>query len=246
MDDDNHLLADTLNARTMSLAEEQGVDIMTICGTCQGVMRTAQQKMDRDPKYKDKINAHLKKDTGRVYQGKVKIKHFYQVIHENYGLENLAARVTNKLTGLKVAPFYGCYVLRPHEYSDTKTPDRPDYLEKMISIVGATAVDYPEKLKCCGFPILMPNKTNSLQLSGNAIVGAIKAGADCIVTPCPLCHLNMDSYQPEIESMLERKLSLPILHYPQLLSLALGATLDDIKAFTHIVRPNQALHEVVD
>ena len=246
MDDDNHLLADALNARTFSLAEAGGLDIMTICGTCQGVLRTAQLKMDRDPKYKAKVNAHLHKDTGRTYAGKVKIKHFYQIIHEDYGLDNLAARVTTKLAGLRVAPFYGCYVLRPHEYTDTKVPDRPDYLEKMISVVGATPVDYPEKQKCCGFPVLMPNKMNSLQLSGNAIVGAIKAGADCIVTPCPLCHLNMDSYQPEIEAVLERKLGLPILHYPQLLALALGATLDDVKANTHIVPPNKALHEAAD
>lgn len=246
LDDDNHFLADTLNARTFSLAEERGLDIMTICGTCQGVLRTAQLKMDNNPKYKAKVNEQLKKDTGRVYSGKLKIKHFYQVIHENYGLDKLSARVTNKLTGLKVAPFYGCYVLRPHEFSDVKTPDRPDYLEKMITAVGGTPVDYPEKQKCCGFPILMPNKTNSLQLSGNAILGAIKAGADCIVTPCPLCHLNMDSYQPEIEALLERKLGLPILHYPQLLALALGATLDEVKANTHIVPPNKALHDTID
>ncbi|MBI3793915.1 MAG: CoB--CoM heterodisulfide reductase iron-sulfur subunit B family protein [Nitrospinae bacterium] len=244
MDDDNHFLADTLNARTFSLAEEQGLDIMTICGTCQGVMRTAQTKMDNNPKYKEKVNAQLKADTGRVYAGKVKVKHFYQIVNDEYGLDNLKLRVTRKLSGLKVAPFYGCYVLRPHESSDVKVADKPDYLEKLISAVGGTAVDYPEKQKCCGFPILMANKSNSLQLSGNAIVGAIKAGADCIVTPCPLCHLNMDSYQPEIEGMIGEKLNLPILHYPQLLALALGASLDDIKANTHIVRPNNALKEI--
>jgi succinate dehydrogenase / fumarate reductase cytochrome b subunit len=244
MDEDNPLLAETLNARTFSLAEEQGLDIMTICGTCQGVLRQAQVKMEKNPKHKEKVNEQLKKDTGRTYAGKVKVKHFYQVIHEDYGVENLVSRVTRKLSGLKIAPFYGCYVLRPHEYSDVKVADKPDYLEKLITAVGATPVDYAEKQKCCGFPILMPNKTNSLQLSGNAIVGAINAGADCIVTPCPLCHLNMDSYQPEIEGMLGRKLDLPILHYPQLLALALGASLDDIKANTHIVRPNSALREI--
>ncbi len=242
--EDNPLLADALNARTFALAEEQGLDIMTICGTCQGVMRTAQVKMD-DPKYRDKVNSELKKDTGRTYAGKTKVKHFYQIIHEEYGLNNLALRVTRNLKGLKVAPFYGCYVLRPHEYSDTKVPDRPDYLEKMIGAVGATPIDYPEKQKCCGFPILMTNKVNSLQLSGNAVIGALEAGADCIVTPCPLCHLNMDSYQPEIESMLGRRIGLPILHYPQLVALALGASLDDMKLNTHIVRPNKAMESLI-
>jgi len=242
--EDNPLLGDALNARTLALAEERGMDIMTICGTCQGVMRAAQVKME-DPKYREKVNVELKKDTGRTYAGKTKVKHFYQIINEEYGLENLALRVTRKLKGLKVAPFYGCYVLRPHEYADVKVPDKPDYLEKMIAAIGATPVDYPQKQKCCGFPILMPNKVNSLQLSGNAIMGALEAGADCIVTPCPLCHLNMDSYQPEIESIFERRIGLPILHYPQLLAMALGASLDDVKMNTHIVRPNQALLNIV-
>lgn len=244
--EDNPLLADALNARTFALAEEQGLDIMTICGTCQGVMRTAQIKMDHNPAHKERVNAALKRDTGREYQGKVKVKHFYQIVEEDYGLENVVKRVTRKLSGLKVAPFYGCYVLRPHEYSDTKVPDRPDYLEKMIAAVGATPVDYAEKQKCCGFPILMPNKANALQLSGNAMVGALKAGADVIVTPCPLCHLNMDSYQPEIEEMLDRKINIPILHYPQLIALALGANLDELRMNTHVVLPNEKLLEIVN
>lgn len=242
--EDNPVLADALNARTFALAEERGTDIMTICGTCQGVMRHAQIKMANDPKHMEKVNAELKKDTGRTYAGRVKVKHFYQIIQEDYGLDNLARRVTRKLSGLKVAPFYGCYVLRPHEYSDTKVPDRPDYLEKLIEAVGGTVVDYPQKQKCCGFPILMPNKTNSLQLSGNAILGALEAGADCLMTPCPLCHLNMDSYQPEIETIFERRIGLPILHYPQLVALALGASLDDLKLNTHIVLPNDALKKI--
>ncbi|MBI5178932.1 MAG: CoB--CoM heterodisulfide reductase iron-sulfur subunit B family protein [Nitrospinae bacterium] len=242
--EDNPVLADALNARTFALAEERGTDIMTICGTCQGVLRHAQIKMANDPKHMEKVNTELKKDTGRTYAGRVKVKHFYQIIQEDYGLDNLARRVTRKLSGLKVAPFYGCYVLRPHEYSDTKVPDRPDYLEKLIEAVGGTVVDYPQKQKCCGFPILMPNKTNSLQLSGNAILGALEAGADCLMTPCPLCHLNMDSYQPEIETIFERRIGLPILHYPQLVALALGASLDDLKLNTHIVLPNDALKKI--
>ena len=242
--EDNPMLADTLNARTMSLAEENGLDILTICGTCQGVLRATQKKIDADPKYKDKINENLKKDTGREYKGTVKIKHFYQIIVEDYGLDNLEKRVQKKLTGLKVAPYYGCYVLRPHEEVDLKTPDRPDGLERTIEALGATPVDYPQKQKCCGFPILMANKNNSLQLSGNVIIGALEAGADCIVAPCPLCHLNLDAYQPEIESTFDREMALPILHYPQLLALALGVTLDELKMNTHIVRPTDALKAV--
>lgn len=239
--EDNPRLADTLNARTLSLAEERGLDIMNICGTCQGVIRATQKRLDADPAYKEQINEELKKDTGRVYEGKVKVKHFYEIIEQDYGFDNLKKRLQKKLTGLKVAPFYGCYALRPHDEVDLKVPDRPDSLEKTIEVLGATSVDFPQKQKCCGFPILMSNKTSSLLLSGNAIEGALKAGADCIMTPCPLCHLNMDAYQPEIEPMFEKKMSLPILHYPQLLALALGVSPKELKIDTHIVRPSAAL-----
>ncbi|GMT42039.1 MAG: heterodisulfide reductase [bacterium] len=242
--EDNPLLADGLNARTFALAEERGLDIMTICGTCQGVMRSTQKRMDGDPDYKARINEELVKDTGRTYQGKVTVKHFYQIIEEDYGLDNLEKRLQKKLTGLKVAPFYGCYALRPHEAVDLKIPDRPDSLENTIKILGATPVDYPQKQKCCGFPIIMANKTSSLTLSGNVIEGALETGADCIMSPCPLCHLNLDAYQPEIESMFGRKIPLPILHYPQLIALALGLSLDELGMNTHIVRPNSALEKI--
>lgn len=239
--EDNPLLGDALNARTFALAEELGLDIMTICGTCQGVMRTAQIKMARSQKHMDKVNENLKRDTGRAYAGKVKVKHLFQIIEEDYGLDNLKKRVVRPLAGLKLAPFYGCYLLRPHEYSDVKIPDRPDSLEKAIAAVGGEAVDFPQRQKCCGFPILMPNKVNALQLAGNAIQGATRAGADAIVTPCPLCQLNMDSYQPEMEGMFDGKLDLPVLHYPQLIALALGATAKELRLNTHITRLSDKL-----
>jgi succinate dehydrogenase / fumarate reductase cytochrome b subunit len=125
--------------------------------------------------------------------------------------------------------------------NDLKDPDDPDELETLIEALGATPVVYDDRLRCCGFPIVMMNKTNSLQLSGNAILSAKKAGVDVMATPCPLCHLNLDSYQPEIESRMGVKLEIPILHIPQLVAMALGVPKDDLKLKTHIVRPAGAL-----
>ncbi|MEE8483432.1 MAG: CoB--CoM heterodisulfide reductase iron-sulfur subunit B family protein [Nitrospinota bacterium] len=245
LQEDNHRLGDALNARTFSLAEERGLDIMTICGTCQGVMGSAKKKLDEDPAYKEQINAEIEKDTGRKYRGNVKIKHLYQIIEEDFGLDNLAKRIEKKFEGLKVAPFYGCYALRPHEEVNPKIPDRPDSLDIFIKTIGATPVDYDQKQKCCGFPIMMTNKTNSLTLSGNAIQGAVEAGADCILTPCPLCHLNMDAYMPDVESMFGKSFNIPILHYPQLLALALGATPKELKLKKHIAPMSKRFLEAV-
>jgi succinate dehydrogenase / fumarate reductase cytochrome b subunit len=239
--EDNPMVADILNARTFALAEAQGLDIMNICTTCQGVHRKAQRKLAGDPGYTEKVNAELKKETGREYKGSVKIKHFYEVLLQDYGLDKLKEKVVRPVKGLKVGAFYGCYATRPPEVNDLKDPDDPDELETLIEALGATPVVYDDRLKCCGFPIVMMNKTNSLQLSGNAILSAKKAGVDVMATPCPLCHLNLDSYQPEIESRMGVKLEVPILHIPQLVAMALGVPKDDLKLKTHIVRPAGAL-----
>jgi succinate dehydrogenase / fumarate reductase cytochrome b subunit len=239
--EDNPLVADILNARTFALAEAQGLDIMNICTTCQGVHRKAQRKFEAKPEHKARVNEELKRDSGREYQGKVKVKHFYEVLLQDVGLEKLKEKVVAPLAGLKLGAFYGCYATRPPEVNDLANPDDPDELERLIEALGATPVKYDERLKCCGFPIAMMNKKNSLQLSGNAIVGAKEAGVDAMVTPCPLCHLNLDAYQPEIESRFGRKLGVPILHIPQLVAMALGVPKDALRLKTHIVRPTGAL-----
>jgi succinate dehydrogenase / fumarate reductase cytochrome b subunit len=239
--EDNPMVADILNARTYALAEEQKLDIMNICTTCQGVHRKTQRKLDGNPAYKDRVNEELRRETGREYGGSVKIKHFYEVLLQDIGLEQLRERVVRPLRGLKVGAFYGCYATRPPEVNDLADADDPDELENLILALGATPVKYDERLKCCGFPIMMMNKKNSLQLSGNAVVSAKEAGADLMVTPCPLCHLNLDSYQPEIESRIGMKLEIPILHIPQLVAMALGASKEDLRMQTHIVRPTGAL-----
>ncbi len=239
--EDNPMVADILNARTFALAEAQGLDIMNICGTCQGVHRKAQRKFEKDPAYMERVNAELKKDTGREYKGTVKIKHFYEVLLQEVGLDKLREQVVRPLQGLKVAPFYGCYALRPPEVNDLKDPDDPDELEGLIEALGATPIAYSQRLKCCGFPIMMMNRDNSMQLSGNAVAGAKEAGADVIVTPCPLCHLNMDSYQPQFASKVGQKLGIPILHVPQLVALALGCSQADLQLQKHVVRPTGAL-----
>lgn len=235
--EDNAMVADIINARTFSLAEEAGLDIMNICITCQGVHRKCQTKLANDPEYMARVNEALREATGREYKGTVKIKHFGKILLDDYGLDKLREAVVKPLGSVKAGAFYGCYATRPHEYSDLSDPDDPDEMERIIEAVGATSVDYSARLKCCGFPILMMNKENSLALSGNAISSAKDAGADCVITQCPLCHLNMDAYQPEID----KKLNTPIVHIQQLIGLALGISQSELKMNTHIIRPTGAI-----
>ena len=237
--EDNPMVADIINARTFALAEGRGMTMMNICTTCQGVHRKAQRKLADKPEYMEKVNEALKKETGLEYQGTVKIKHFYEILIQDVGLDKLKEKVVKPLNGLPVAAFYGCYATRPPEVNDLGDPDNPDELESLIEALGGKPVMYDARLKCCGFPILMMNKKNSLQLSGNAISSAKDSGAEAMVTPCPLCHLNLDAYQPEIESQIGKTLEMPILHIPQLVALALGADPADLRISSHIVRPKK-------
>lgn len=229
------LLTDTLNARTFALAEEQNLDLITICSTCQGNLKKSEHNINSDIEYKDKVN-HVLKGGGHQYQGgKIKIKHFSDILATPEGLQLLKEKIKRPLTGLKTAAFYGCYVLRPSELSEYEDPDNPTALEDIFEALGATPVYYESRIKCCGFPIIMMNKDASQAMAGNALIDAVESGANCVVTGCPLCHLSLDSYQPEIESLREKGYSIPILHLPQLVALALGYSPKDIGMDSHIV-----------
>ena len=228
------LLADALNARSFSIAEKQGLDIVTICSTCQGTLKKTEAHLNEDAEYKKKVNDILQ-EGGHQYSGKTRIKHFANILATEEGMARLKERIKKPLTGLKVAAFYGCYVLRPSERSDFENPDNPTGMEDIFAALGATPVYYPSRIKCCGFPIIMMNKNASLDMSGNALLDAIEHGADVVATGCPLCHLSLDSYQPEIEIMQKTKNSIPILHLPQLVALALGYSPDELGMNKHIV-----------
>ena len=235
--EDNVMVSDAVNARTFALAEERGMDIMNICVTCQGVHKKAQTRMAKDQAYTRRINDVLKGETGREYKGQAKVRHFAKIMIEDYGLENLKRQVVKPLENVRAAAFYGCYAVRPHEYSDLRNPDDPDEMERILEAIGAKTVNYAGRLKCCGFPIIMMNKQNSLTLAGAVIRSAKETGADCLVTQCPLCHLNMDAYQPEIDESL----AMPVVHIQQMIGLALGFTRDELGMGTHIISPAGAL-----
>lgn len=228
------MLTDAINARSFALAEEMGLDLITICSTCQGNLKKSECHIDEDAEYKDKIN-HVLKDGGHQYVGgKINIQHFANILATEEGIKRLKEKVVRPLTGLKAAAFYGCYILRPSELSPFENPDHPTALEEIFEICGATPVYYDSSTKCCGFPIIMMNKKASQDMSGNALVDAVESGADCVVTGCPLCHLSLDAYQFEIKKLQEKGYNIPILHLPQIVGLALGYSPRELGMDTHI------------
>jgi len=229
-------LGDALNARTFAMAERMGLTtIMTICSTCQGVMAQANKRLLDDPDYLAEINEELIPE-GLEYTGRIIVKHFAWVLVEEVGLDSLEALVTNPLEDMKIAPFYGCYILRPSDaLGYDENPGRDNYLERIIAACSAEPVNFPGRLSCCGFPIMLINEKNSMAMVGNHTHSAKAAGADAMVTPCPLCHLNLDGQQPKAQALRGEKIGLPILHLPQLIGLSMGISPRELGLNRHIV-----------
>ena len=220
----NPELADALNARTFALAQqaEGTAMMMNICSTCQGAQSECQERLDASAEYRARINETLAEE-GLVYEKGLSNKNFLWLLVEEIGLEELRARVVRPLTDLRVGPFYGCYIVRPiNRLGIDDTHPRDSYLGQVVEALGGTVTDYAGSHKCCGFPIITMNKQASLKQAGRHLGDAVDAGADCVVTPCPLCHLNLDLQQPLAEKVVGRDLGMPVLHLPQLVGLALG------------------------
>ena len=233
----NEFLGDALNARTFAMAEQMGLPVMTICSTCQGVMSQANKRLRDDPAHLAEVNEVLKEE-GLEYKGTAEIKHLLWIMVEDIGIDGLKKKFVRTLPDLKLAPFYGCYIVRPSWALEFDShPGRENSLEALIEAVGATVVDFSGKTRCCGFPILTINEKNSLAMVANHTSEAQNLGADAMVTPCPLCHLNLDSFQPKAASQSGIKIHMPILHLPQMVGLALGFSPKEMGLGRHIVSP---------
>lgn len=234
-------LADTLNARTFALAQQEiakGADfMMNICSTCQGAQGECQERLDANADYRTEINKHLDPE-GLEYERGIANKNFLWVLVEELGLDELASKVVRPLQDLKVGPFYGCYIVRPTDRLgiDAENP-RDTYLEQVIETLGGTVIEYAGAQKCCGFPISLMQKETSFRMAGQNLGDAKDADADCLVTPCPLCHLNLDMQQPVVEKTIGRSLQMPVLHLPQLVGLALGLEPKELGLNKHVVKP---------
>jgi succinate dehydrogenase / fumarate reductase cytochrome b subunit len=241
----NQELADTLNARTFALAEQEiagGAEMMmNICSTCQGAQSECQERLDANREYREHVNETLAGESLRYEKGIVN-KHFLWLMVEEIGLDAIKAKVTRPLTDLRVGPFYGCYIVRPTtRLGIDRDHPRDTYLHQLITALGGTVVDYAGQYKCCGFPIITMNKEASLKQAGRHLGDAVDAEADCLVTPCPLCHLNLDLQQPLAERVVGRALDMPVLHLPQLVGLALGLEPKELGFGKHIVKPSSVI-----
>ena len=221
----SHLLSLSLGARNLALAEQIEPDgqILVPCSACYLNLKKAQDKLVSDATCRDQINEALSAVALKA-SGHVKVRHLLDVLFVDLGADRLAQRISRSLSGLTVAPYYGCQCLRPYvEFDD---PEQPVSMQPLIEATGAAVFDWDMGARCCGAALVSTRPDDGLKRV-TAILKAAK-GADLIVTVCPMCQMNLDAWQAKASQTTGRDLSITVLYLPQLLGLAMGLTADQL------------------
>jgi heterodisulfide reductase subunit B len=227
LDPVDHDLMLTLAARNLCIAEKQGLNIITLCPGCAGTLRKVNKMLKEDKKMREKVNEYLKQ-IGYEFKGTVQVKHLMQVLAEDVGFEKIKNAVQRPLAKLSVAEHNGCHVLRPVKYIGFDDPENPIVLKKLIEATGAKCLDYMDETECCGAPIVGVNDQIPLQLTREKLGHIKDVGAKMLITVCPFCHMMFDTNQLRIERLFSETYGIPVLHYPQLLGLAMGFTPEEL------------------
>jgi heterodisulfide reductase subunit B len=232
----NELTYLSMAARVISMAEDLKLDLMVVCNGCNGSLFRANRKLKQNPELKDEVNEILA-DFDREFKGTIDVKHYVKVLWEEVGVDEIKKKVVNPLN-VKVAAHYGCHLLRPSEEIRFDNPKEPVSLDQLIEATGAKSIDYFDKSLCCGGYVLAADQKVAYAMTGEKLKNVKKAGADIMVTTCPFCNVMYDANQRAVEGELQEKFGIPVLHYPQLLGLAMGFDARDLALEQNRVRVN--------
>lgn len=215
----SYLLSMVLPARNLALAEKTGIaaDMLVPCSACYLNLKKVEDQSSEDGRLLDQINQALGEEN-LTYQNHIRPRHLLDILATDIGAERVARKVKRELTGVRVAPYYGCQALRPYEEFDD--PQFPTTMEPLIEALGAEVHPWQMGAKCCGAGLMTTKKPVALTRVGELLAAA--KGADCIVTICPMCQMNLDSFQSKVSRNAGENLGLSVLYLPQLMGLALG------------------------
>jgi heterodisulfide reductase subunit B len=234
----DELLATVLCARNLAIAEKDDLDIVAPCSGCYKNLYFTRDHLKEDPMLAEHINDALKEDD-LDFKGNIRVRHLLEVFAEDVGLDEVRKRVTRPLNGLKVAPYYGCQLVRPRKADEDV--EQPTIFENLLAAIGAKPVDFPMRLRCCGGSLIVTNRKAALSLVRNLLQNAADAGADVIATICPLCQINVECYQTQINKEFGTEFSIPVMFFSQLLGLALGASARKLGIGREFVSPDPVL-----
>jgi len=215
----DELLAYTLCARNLAIAEKTGLDVVAPCSACYKNMYFTVAHLKKDPDLAEHVNFALEEDDLH-FTGDINVKHLIEVFCQDVGPEQLKSKVTKPLTGVRVAPYYGCQIVRPQK--EKEDVEQPQFFEDMLSAIGATPVNYPLKMRCCGGSLMISSRTAALSMVRNLLQSAVDSQATVIATACPMCQVNLECYQQQVNQEFGTNFSMPILYFTQLVGFAMG------------------------
>ena len=216
----NPLPAYSLVARNLALVPNGLTDLVAPCSACYLNLYKTDHNMGLYTQLSKDVNAALAEAKLSYTAGRVKVRHALDILVNDVGCERIAAHVKRPLRGLRLAPYYGCLIVRPaHGFDD---PEYPETLDRLLEALGATVVDFPLKAACCGGHIPQINPETAFTLIQELVATAVRKNADAIVTLCPMCQLNLDGYQSQANAQFNSNYSVPVLYFTQMMGLAFG------------------------
>jgi heterodisulfide reductase subunit B len=238
----DQIMGFALAARNLVLAEQMGLDILAPCAACYAVLKKANNYFKDDPKVEKEVNEALAV-AGLKYKGGAKVRHLLDILVNDFEPSEITDKIVNNLKGMKLAPYYGCMVVRPTPSFDD--PWQPTSMDKLLTSLGANVVDYQLKTKCCGGTFISTHEEIALRLVHNLLRNAIDNGADAIVCICPLCQFNLDNYQDKISKIYEDNSRIPIIYLSQIMGIAFGLKPEELGLHKHAVQFDQVLANYV-
>jgi heterodisulfide reductase subunit B len=235
------LMSFAISARNLALAEPHHRDVVTPCSACYTVLNKTNRYFAEYPELRKKIGQALEAG-GLSYSGNVRVRHLLDVVCSDVGYEKIQSLVVKKLAGLKVAPYYGCQIVRPE--TDFDDPDEPVKMNRLIETLGAENVEYRMKTACCGASLMGTQEELAMRLCKNLLLDAERKGAHCLVTLCPLCQMNLDVYQGKVNALFKTKFNLPVLYFTQLIGIALGMPPDTLGLGRLAVKLTKPIKEI--
>lgn len=235
----SHLAGLAVPTRNLVIAEEQGLDVVAPCAACYQRLVTADYELKHDSHAKEKVEQVV----GKPYKGNIEVKSVLEIITQ-LGTEPLQKALKKPLKGLKVACYYGCYLVKPPKIAKVDDPENPQTMEKIFEALGAEIVQWPFKTECCGGSLVFSNTDVCLKLGKDLLTLAQESGANCIVTPCPLCQPNLDMRQGQINKKYGTNLNIPIFYFTELMALAFGQNKNSLPFNKHFVDPQALLKDL--
>ena len=230
----DHLSWLAMGARNLTIAEDEGKDIISLCNGCFQTLKVVNKELIHNEHEKEKIN-NILKTIGREFKGTINVKHFVEVLYD-IGAEKIKENIVKELAGLKVACHTGCHYNQPSEIVQTDDPMNPIKLREIVKATGATPVDYQEEMLCCGAGVGNTEEEPAMQILNNKMISVINAGAEALIVNCPACFQQFDTYQKKAEKISGKTFGIPVLYITELLALAFGSKPDEIGLKFHRVR----------